>query len=34
LLAGGYLLKRYTGKDGNSPGPHTRERKYFLENDS
>jgi hypothetical protein len=34
LLAGGYILKWYSGKDGNTAGPHTREPKYFLENDS
>jgi len=34
LLAGGYIHKWYSGKDGNIPGPHTHARKYFLENDS
>ncbi|MEE9496029.1 MAG: glycosyltransferase 87 family protein, partial [Desulfobacterales bacterium] len=34
LLAGSYILKWYTGKDGNAAEPHTHERKYFLENDS
>jgi hypothetical protein len=34
LLAGGYILKWYSGKVGNTAGPHTHARKYFLENDS
>ena len=34
LLAGGYILRWYSGKDGKTPVPHRHERKYFLENDS
>jgi hypothetical protein len=34
LLAGGYILKWYSSKDGNTAGPHTHARNYFLENDS
>jgi hypothetical protein len=34
LLAGGYILRWYSRKDGKTPAPHTHEPKYFLENDS
>jgi hypothetical protein len=34
LLAGGYILRWYSRKDGKPPVPHTHEPKYFLENDS
>jgi hypothetical protein len=34
LLAGGYILKWYSSKDGNTAGPHTHARNSFLENDS
>ncbi len=34
LLAGAYILKWYAGKGGKIPGPHTHERKYFLEKNS
>jgi hypothetical protein len=34
LLAGAYILKWFTGKDGKIPGPHTHERNYFLEKNS
>jgi hypothetical protein len=34
LLAGGYVLNRHTGKDGNIAVPHRHERQYFLEKDT
>jgi len=34
LLAGAYILKRFTGKDGKIPGPQPHERRYFLEKNS
>lgn len=34
LLAGGYILRWYSRKDGKTPVPHAHEPKYFLENDS
>ena len=34
LLAGGYILKWFTGKDRKIPGPHRHGLKYFLEKDS
>jgi hypothetical protein len=34
LLTGGYILKRYSGKEAKIPGTHLQEHKYFLEKDS
>jgi hypothetical protein len=34
VLAGAYILKRFTGKDGKIPGPQPHERRYFLEKNS
>jgi len=34
LLAGGYILKWFTARDGKIPGSQPHERKYFLEKDS
>jgi hypothetical protein len=34
LLAGGYILQWFTGKDGKIPMAHSHERRYFLEKNS